>query len=159
MLLASFNLQDDALQWYQWFEKKQTDVSWEDFTQALCVRFGPSDYENFDEALAKLRQMGSVREYQTQFERLASRVEKWPEHALIESYIEGLKDEIRSEVKLFHPTIIVHATSLARLQKDNMQRQRHGLIQPGLLPTPPKPPNILTTTLKLPLGTGFKKLS
>ena len=88
MLLASFNLQDDALQWYQWFEKKQTHVSWEDFTQALCVRFGPSDYENFDEALAKLRQMGSVREYQTQFERLASRVEKWPEHALVESYME-----------------------------------------------------------------------
>lgn len=86
-------------------------------------------------------------------------VEKWPEHALVESYIGGLKDEIRSEVKLFHPTIIVHATSLARLQEDNMQRQRHGLIQPGLLPTPPKPPNILTTTLKLPLGTGFKKLS
>ena len=40
----------------------------------------------------------------------------------------GLKDEIRSKVKLFHPTILVHATSLARLQEDNMQQQRHGLI-------------------------------
>ena len=47
VLLASFNLQDDALQWYQWFEKKQTDVSLEDFMQALCVRFGPSDYKEF----------------------------------------------------------------------------------------------------------------
>ena len=109
--------------------------------QALCVRFGPSDYENFDEALAKLCQTGSVREYQTQFKRLASRVQEWPEHALVGSYIGGLKDEIRFEVKLFHPTTLVHATSLARLQEDKMQRQRRGLTRPGLLPAPPKPPN------------------
>ena len=89
--------------------------------QALCVRFGPSDYENFDEALAKLRQTGSNREYQTQFERLASRVQKWRKRALVESYIGGLKDEIRFEVKLFHPTTLVHATSLAHLQEDKMQ--------------------------------------
>ena len=94
VLLAFFNLQDDALQWYKWFEKKQTDVSWEDFTQALYVRFGPSDYENLDEVLAKLHQTRSDREYQTQFEWLASRVQKWPKRALVESYIGGLKDKI-----------------------------------------------------------------
>lgn len=58
----------------------------------------------------KLHQMGSVREYQTQFEWLASRVQEWPERALVGSYIGGLKDEIQSEVKLFHPTTLVHAT-------------------------------------------------
>ena len=46
--------QDEALQWYQWFEKARRDVSWEEFTHALCVRFEPSNYEDFDEALAKL---------------------------------------------------------------------------------------------------------
>ena len=45
----------------------------EDFTTVLCVRFG-LDYENFDEALAKLRQTDSVREYQNQFERLPAMV-------------------------------------------------------------------------------------
>ena len=55
VLLTFFNLQDEALQWYQWFEKTQRDVSWEEFTHALCVWFGPSDYEDFDEALAKLQ--------------------------------------------------------------------------------------------------------
>ncbi|KAL4608000.1 hypothetical protein ACB092_09G215900 [Castanea dentata] len=137
VLLASFNLQDEALQWYQWFEKARRNVSWEEFTHALCVRFGPSDYEDFDEALAKLRQTGTVREYQAQFERIASRVHEWPEKALMGSYIGGLKDEIRSEVKLFHPTTLVHATSLARLQEEKLQRQRRALPQYGLLPTPP----------------------
>ena len=116
VVLASFHLQDDALEWYQWYEQTQPNVTWEELTQALCVRFGPSDYEDFDEALAKLRQTGTIREYQTQFERLAARVRNWPEKALLGSYIGGLKEEIQSDVKLFHPTTLLHATSLARLQ-------------------------------------------
>ncbi|XP_065632203.1 uncharacterized protein LOC136068679 [Quercus suber] len=106
VVLASFHLQDDALQWYQWYEKTQPNVQWEEFTQALCVRFGPSDYEDFDEALAKVRQTGTVREYQSLFERLAARVQDWPQRALVGSYIGGLKEEIRSEVKLFRPTTL-----------------------------------------------------
>ena len=72
VVLASFHLQDDALQWNQWFEKARLNITWEEFTQALCVRFGPTNYEDFDKALAKLQQIGTVREYQTQFERLAT---------------------------------------------------------------------------------------
>jgi hypothetical protein len=90
VLLASFHLQDDALQWYQWYQQTQPNVQWEEFTQALCIRFGPFDYEDFDEALAKLRQTGSICEYQTQFERLAARVTDWPKKALVGSYIRGL---------------------------------------------------------------------
>ena len=65
VVLASFHLQDDALQWYWWFEKARPNITWEEFTQALCVCFGPTDYEDFDEALAKLQQTGTIREYQT----------------------------------------------------------------------------------------------
>ena len=102
----------------------------------MCVRFGPFDYEDFDEALAKLCQMGTVREYQAQFERIASRVQEWPEKALIGSYIGGLKDEIRSEVKLFRPTTLVHATSLARLQEEKLQRIGELPPKTGLIPLP-----------------------
>lgn len=158
--LASFHLQDDALQWYKWFEKTQKNVSWEEFTHALCVRFGPSDYEDFDEALAKLCQTGTVREYQAQFERIASQVQKWLEKALIGSYIGGLKDEIRSEVKLFRPTTLVHATSLARLQEEKLQRTSEPPPKTGLipLPQPRASPNPTSNSQILPSAT-FKKLS
>lgn len=43
VLLASFHLQDDVLQWYQWYEQLQPNVQWEEFTKAMCIRFGPSD--------------------------------------------------------------------------------------------------------------------
>ena len=63
VLLASFHLQDDALEWYQWYEQSQPNMTWEQFTQALCIHFGLSDYKDFDEALVKLQQTGTVREY------------------------------------------------------------------------------------------------
>jgi hypothetical protein len=122
VLLASFHLQDDALQWYKWYARSQPNVSWEEFIQALCVRFGPSDYEDFDEALSRLHQTNKVCEYQGQFERLAVRVQDWPEKALVGCYIEGLKEDIRAEVKLFRPTTLLHATGLARLQEDRLYR-------------------------------------
>uniref|UniRef100_A0A2N9JB78 Ty3 transposon capsid-like protein domain-containing protein n=1 Tax=Fagus sylvatica TaxID=28930 RepID=A0A2N9JB78_FAGSY len=78
--------------------------------------------EVFDEALAKLCQTGTVREYQTQFEQLAARVHNWTEVALVESYIGGLKEEIRSEIKLFRPTSLLHATSLASLLEYKLQK-------------------------------------
>ena len=43
--------------------------------QALCIHFGRSDCEDFDEALAKVRKTRTVREYQMQFESLAARVQ------------------------------------------------------------------------------------
>ena len=43
--------------------------------QALCIHFGRSDCEDFDEALAKVQKTRTVREYQMQFESLAARVQ------------------------------------------------------------------------------------
>lgn len=67
----------------------------------MCIRFDPSNYEDFDEALAKLQQTGTILEYQTQFKHLAAHVRHWPQRALVGSYVSGLKEEIHSEVKLF----------------------------------------------------------
>lgn len=36
---------------------------------------GPSEYTDYDEALAYIRQTGSLREYQKEFERIANRVQ------------------------------------------------------------------------------------
>ena len=44
------------------------------------------------------------------------------EVALVESYIGGLKEEIRSEIKLFWPTSLLHAISLASLLEYKLQK-------------------------------------
>ena len=87
-------------------------------------------------------------------------MQKWLEKALIGSYIGGLKDEIRSEVKLFRPTTLVHATSLARLQEEKLQHTGEPPPKTGLIPLPQpiSSPNPTSNSQILPSAT-FKKLS
>uniref|UniRef100_A0A2N9E120 Retrotransposon gag domain-containing protein n=1 Tax=Fagus sylvatica TaxID=28930 RepID=A0A2N9E120_FAGSY len=112
VLLASFHLQDDAFQWYLWFERTEPNGSWQEFKQALRVRFGSSEFD-FDEDLAKLRQTGTVDEYQTQFERLAGRIQHWPERAQVGFYMRGLKEDIQSVVKSCGPTSLLNTITLS----------------------------------------------
>ena len=60
--------------------------------------FGPTKVEDFDEALSQICQSGTLREYQQEFERLANRVDGWPQKALVGAFMGGLKDDIASEI-------------------------------------------------------------
>lgn len=48
-----------------------------------CVHFDSTEYQDFNEALSKVRQTRTVQESRTQFEYLANRVVGWPEKALV----------------------------------------------------------------------------
>ncbi|KAF3960584.1 hypothetical protein CMV_014711 [Castanea mollissima] len=105
-----------------------------------------------------------------------ARVRHWPQRALVGSYVDGLKEEIRLEVKLFRPTTLLHATSLARLLEEKLSKLR----RPSFTTTPPKPslsqipsykPSLLptptpikttipfTSSTRFSINTTFKKLS
>ena len=43
--------------------------------------------------LSKVKQEGSLREYQKKFERLGNRVQEWPQKALRGTFMGGLKQE------------------------------------------------------------------
>ena len=53
--IASIQLDGDILQWYDWYETFHGVPSWERFKGGLLIRFGPSEYENIDCQLAKIR--------------------------------------------------------------------------------------------------------
>ena len=44
--LASFHLEEHALQWHRWYSKYKGSATWEEFTKAILIRFGPTDYED-----------------------------------------------------------------------------------------------------------------
>ncbi|KAH7520728.1 hypothetical protein FEM48_Zijuj08G0176100 [Ziziphus jujuba var. spinosa] len=54
--LASFHLDGLAIQWYHWLGKFRGPLTWNEFTRAVLHRFGPTDYDNPFEALARLKQ-------------------------------------------------------------------------------------------------------
>jgi hypothetical protein len=70
--LASYHLEREANQWWQWLRKTFQDegrvISWADFEDELWARFGPFECEDFDEAFSRIRQLGSLRDYQKEFE-------------------------------------------------------------------------------------------
>ncbi|KAH9670785.1 hypothetical protein KPL70_017109 [Citrus sinensis] len=84
--LASFHLEGEANQWWQWmrrtYQEEEMTVTWEIFVEELWARFGPTECEDYDEALSRVKQTGSLRDYQREFERLGNRVRGWTQKAL-----------------------------------------------------------------------------
>jgi hypothetical protein len=65
--LAAFYLEGEANQWWQWVKKiyqaENKLITWAILEKELLARFGPTEYEDYDEALSRVKQKGSLREY------------------------------------------------------------------------------------------------
>lgn len=122
--LASFHLEGIALQWHRWLTKFRGPLTWEEFTKALQLRFGPTDYEDPSEALTRLKQISTVSQYQESFEKLSHRVDHLPETFLVGCFIAGLQDDIRLDVKIKQPTTLTDAIGVARLIEERNSLQK-----------------------------------
>ncbi|RVW26324.1 Transposon Tf2-12 polyprotein [Vitis vinifera] len=85
--------------YFSWLTKFCGPLTWDEFTKAVQLRFGPTDYKDPSEALTRLKQTTSVAAYQEAFERLSYQVDGLPESFLIGCFIAGLRDEIRIDRK------------------------------------------------------------
>ena len=101
--MASFHMENKALQWFQWVNCVKNYPKWEDFTKIFCREFGSSDLVDCTENLVKLRQTGLLRDYIVEFRRLANRTSEMTPGILKSCFIGGLKPEIRHDVKLLRP--------------------------------------------------------
>ncbi|KAH7572795.1 hypothetical protein JRO89_XS03G0015500 [Xanthoceras sorbifolium] len=111
-------------QWWQWLrrtlDKEYKVITWEVFEDELRARFGPSDLEDFDVALSRVKQMGTLRDYQWEFERLGNRLRGWTQKALVGTFMGGLKLEIADEIRMFKPQLLKDVISLARMRDDQL---------------------------------------
>ena len=80
--------------------------------------------EDFDEALSRICQRGTLRDYQQEFERLANRVNGWPQNALVGAFMGVLKDDIALEICLFKPKTLSEASELARIRDESVDKQQ-----------------------------------
>ncbi|GJU86719.1 receptor-like serine/threonine-protein kinase NCRK, partial [Tanacetum coccineum] len=78
-------------------------------------RFGPSKYEDPKGALSKLLQLGTVEDYQREFEELMNLVMDIPDSLLISYYIYRLKRHLQRELLVSKPTTLGDVFSLARI--------------------------------------------
>ncbi|XP_021595172.1 uncharacterized protein LOC110602054 [Manihot esculenta] len=153
--LASYHLQGEANQWWRWlkrsYEEEGKGVSWDTFVEELWSRFGPTECEDFDESLSKIRQTGPLRDYQWEFERLGNKVKGWTQKALVGTFMGGLKTEISDGIRMFTPKTLKEAINYARMRDEQLQRQKKAIR----IFTPP---NLLSPT-KEKTATPVKRLS
>lgn len=127
-VLASFHLEGEANQWWQWLHKaykeERRTVTWAVFEEELWARFEATECEDSDEALSWVRQVGSLRDYQQEFERLGNRVHGWTQKVLVGIFMGGLKLEISDGIRMFKPKTLKEAISLARMRANQLLRQR-----------------------------------
>lgn len=122
--IASFHMEGISLQWLRWMIKLNGHLTWAKLTKAAFLHFGPTNYEDPSEALTRLRQTSSIASYQASFERLSHHVDGFPEQFLIGSFIAGLWDKIRLEVKIKQPKTLAEAVGVACLVEEKNQLQR-----------------------------------
>ncbi|KAD6119041.1 hypothetical protein E3N88_10312 [Mikania micrantha] len=60
-----------------------------------------------------LKQTGTVQEYRQEFAKRSSRVTNWPDHCLLGVFLNGLKEELKSDVRIHKPRTVYKAMSLA----------------------------------------------
>ncbi|KAK0597830.1 hypothetical protein LWI29_029011 [Acer saccharum] len=113
--LAFFHLEGDTQLWYQTLKQEKRELQWQDFNDGLHSRFGPTQFQDFFGDLTKLQQLSSVRTYQTQFEKLLSKVGFLPQAHQVSCFISGLNDTIWADVLAGRPASLTDAISLARL--------------------------------------------
>ena len=89
-------------------------VTWDGMDAGLLERFVVIEYEDFFGDLCKLKQMGIVSNYQTQFERLLAPADTLTDKQEAECFISGLKDGLRADVRVQNPQNLSAAIGLAR---------------------------------------------
>nr|GEW46882.1 hypothetical protein [Tanacetum cinerariifolium] len=112
--VVGFNLERDAAEWFWWMTHNKLVASWDGFLDSVRNRFGPSKYEDPQGVLSKLLQLGTVAQYQSEFEKLMNRVTDISKNLLISFYISGLKPTTQRELLIAIPTTFGDAFSLAR---------------------------------------------
>ncbi|GKC03300.1 retrotransposon-related protein [Tanacetum coccineum] len=97
-------------------------TTWDRFVESVKNRFGPSKYEDPEGALSKLLQLGTVKDYQQEFEKLMNRVMDIPDSLLISFYISGLKINLQHELLVSRPTTLGDSFSLAHITEARLRQ-------------------------------------
>ncbi|GKB39215.1 peroxidase 64 [Tanacetum coccineum] len=144
--IASMHLEGDALDLYAWLSDDHSLTFWEELVQAFTKNFGPAEFQNPDEFLCSIKQTGSVQEYRQEFTKRSSWVSNWPDHCLLGVFLNGLKDELKSDVRIHKPHTVYSAMSLALEFESKLTNHRPGKNASWTLNLKPSKPDSKPTT-------------
>lgn len=113
MELASIHLDGKAEVWFQGFAMDKKEVSWNEFVERICSRFGNIRFNDVVGGFNKLKQFGTVKQYQEKFEDswslMLAENPYFTENYFVSSFISGLQVDLKSMVRLLKPATLLAA--------------------------------------------------
>ncbi|VFQ66893.1 unnamed protein product [Cuscuta campestris] len=158
-----------ALDWFRWKQRNHLLPSWPDFVTKFKLRFDPLIYVDYFGLLSKVRQTGSVLDYQQAFEKVLVNVTGVDEANLQCLFHAGLKSHLQHEIMLQKPDSLSASFALARESEAKHATWASSILSrptswgksgqpsstPPLLPTPGAKP----TTAAPPTQPPIQRLS
>lgn len=161
LVLATFHLTGEALDWYQWMYKTGQVSTWETLARDIKYHFGPSEFWNAEVALNKLQQTTTVNNYITQFVQLSMRTPGLTATNLLNRFLAGLREDVHRELVLLHPDSLQSAMGLARMAEEKLNaykswstranQPRPNPPHTNTIPTPTNRPTWPRPTANLPV--------
>ncbi|CAM0957818.1 unnamed protein product [Alopecurus aequalis] len=100
---GTLHLDGQAAMWWQAYKLQHVVTTWPQFILAIEEQFGQDDHRKVMKTLVNLKQIGTVAEYQKEFQELVFKAtmlnHHYDEHMFIAHFIRGLKSEFRAAVE------------------------------------------------------------
>lgn len=103
----------DALAWYQWEHNRRPIRHWDDMRNLILKQFRPLHSGSLCEQWLVVSQTGIVSNFRRKFIELAAPLDKIPEPILLAHFINGLREDIRAEVRMLGLHSLEQAMDLA----------------------------------------------
>jgi hypothetical protein len=115
--IATLNFENKPYQWYQWVVKRKPPFyhyTWVLLTRDLEPQYGKVWEHDYFSQLTRIKHLGDIEDYNSEFQVLAARVDDISDEHLLEAYMGRLKEDIKHEIFLKHPIKIMDAMQFAR---------------------------------------------
>lgn len=163
MEASAVAMDGDALRWYQWENKRRPIRHWYDLKMFILRQFRSVHGGSLYEQWLSTTQTTSVDEYRRKFIETAAPLEQLSENILLGHFINGLKEEIKAEVRLLHPVNLEQAMEIAVRVEDKMRvmgykKNSLGSIKTGAFSTFSKGPSSVSSYSGSYESTNIEKL-
>ncbi|XP_040364306.1 uncharacterized protein LOC121049919 [Rosa chinensis] len=111
--IASMHLTGIAASLWQ-LHLQDNPSSWSGLVELMLQQFGGYNKLDYQAALAKMQQVGTVTEFRDQFTKMSCRAPGFSPELRLACFIGGLKEEIRTDVSLMKPSNLMEAFELAK---------------------------------------------
>ena len=111
---AAVSMDKEAILWFHWENQLNPIRNWEELKSLILRYFRPLDQGSLCEQWLSVKQSGSVADYHKEFVEKVIAMGRVPEDIMLGSFVNGLNEWIKRELRLFEPTSLKKAMEWAQ---------------------------------------------